>query len=99
MPGITKDTQLESWSMGKSLTATLFALLVKDGVFRVKRSAPVPDWQKPGDPRAAIRIADLLHMSSGLKFIADRIPITRPTRATPIHTLIYTVRSTRSSTR
>src|SRR5262249_45531971 len=31
MPGITKDTQLESWSMGKSLTATLFALLVRDG--------------------------------------------------------------------
>mgnify|MGYP003694440087 CR=1 FL=1 len=30
MPGITKDTQLESWSMGKSLTATLFALLVKE---------------------------------------------------------------------
>jgi hypothetical protein len=24
-PGVTKDTQLESWSMGKSLTATLFA--------------------------------------------------------------------------
>src|SRR6185312_9377173 len=30
MPGITKDTQLESWSMGKSLTATLFALLAKE---------------------------------------------------------------------
>ena len=27
-PGVTKDTQLESWSMGKSITATLFALLV-----------------------------------------------------------------------
>jgi CubicO group peptidase (beta-lactamase class C family) len=23
--GITKDTQLESWSMGKSITSTLFA--------------------------------------------------------------------------
>src|SRR5438034_6802678 len=31
MSGITDETQLESWSMGKSLTATLFALLVKDG--------------------------------------------------------------------
>ncbi|MGH9203928.1 MAG: serine hydrolase domain-containing protein, partial [Vicinamibacterales bacterium] len=30
MAGITKDTQLESWSMGKSITSTLFALLVKD---------------------------------------------------------------------
>ena len=34
MPGITKDTQLESWSMGKSITATLVGLVVKDGLFR-----------------------------------------------------------------
>src|SRR4030095_5794750 len=65
MPGITKDTQLETWSMGKSLTATLFALLVKQGVYRIDQPAPVPDWRAPGDPRGAIRIADLLHMSSG----------------------------------
>src|SRR4029450_12156255 len=32
MPGITRDTQLQSSSMGKSLTATLFALLVKQGI-------------------------------------------------------------------
>src|SRR3954468_4060978 len=74
MSGVTKDTQLESWSMGKSLTATLFALLVKDGLYRVNDPAPVPDWRKPGDPRGAIRIADLLHMSSGLKFIAGQDP-------------------------
>lgn len=36
-PGITNDTQLESWSMGKSLAATLFALLVKDGTTRSSR--------------------------------------------------------------
>jgi len=90
MPGITKDTQLESWSMGKSLTATLFALLVKDGVYRVDEPAPVPDWQKPGDPRAAIRIADLLHMSSGLKFIAGQDPDYTPDKGYPDHTLIYT---------
>ena len=90
MPGITKDTQLESWSMGKSLTATLFALLVKDGVYRVDEPAPVPEWQKPGDPRAAIRNADLLHMSSGLKFIAGQDPDYTPDKGYPDHTLIYT---------
>src|SRR5258705_8549660 len=42
-PGITTDTQLESWSMGKSLTATLFALLVKDRVYKIDDPAPVPD--------------------------------------------------------
>jgi CubicO group peptidase (beta-lactamase class C family) len=90
MPGITKDTQLESWSMGKSLTATLFALLVKDGVYRVNDPAPVPEWQKPGDPRSAIRAADLLHMSSGLRFIAGQDPDYTPDKGYPDHTLIYT---------
>ena len=50
MAGITKDTQLESWSMGKSLTATLVGLVVKDGAFTLDDPAPVPDWRRPGDP-------------------------------------------------
>ena len=48
MPGITKDTQLESWSMGKSITSTLFALLVKDGTYTLEQPAPVPQWQTAG---------------------------------------------------
>jgi len=71
-PGITKDTQLESWSMGKSLAATLFSLLVKDGTYTLEQPAPVPLWQRPGDPRAAIRNIDLLHMSAGLKFVGNQ---------------------------
>jgi CubicO group peptidase (beta-lactamase class C family) len=90
MPGITKDTQLESWSMGKSLTATLFALLVKDGVYKIDDPVPVPDWHAPGDPRGAIRIVDLLHMSSGLRFIAGQDPDYTPDKGYPDHTLIYT---------
>src|SRR5260221_6839841 len=66
MPGITKDTQLESWSMGKSLTATLFALLVKDGVYKIDDPAPVPDWRAPGGSRGAGQIVGPLHMKSGL---------------------------------
>jgi CubicO group peptidase (beta-lactamase class C family) len=90
MPGITKDTQLESWSMGKSLTATLFALLVKDGVYTIDQPAPVPEWRQPGDPRGAIRIVDLLHMSSGLKFIAGQDPDYSIDKGYPDHTLVYT---------
>jgi len=90
MPGITKDTQLESWSMGKSLTATLFALLVKDGVYKIDDPVPVPEWRAPGDPRGAIRIVDLLHMSSGLRFIAGQDPDYTPDKGYPDHTLIYT---------
>jgi len=68
MPGITKDTQLESWSMGKSLTATLVGLVVRDGAFGLDDPAPVPEWRRPGDPRGAIRVRDLMRMSSGLSF-------------------------------
>jgi CubicO group peptidase (beta-lactamase class C family) len=87
-PGITKDTQLESWSMGKSLAATLFALLVKDGTYTLEQPAPVPLWQSPGDPRAAIRNIDLLRMSAGLKFLGNQEPGSNQTY--PDHYYIYT---------
>jgi CubicO group peptidase (beta-lactamase class C family) len=67
--GAHQDMQLESWSMGKSMTATLIGRLIQMGHFRLEDPAPVPEWRNsPGDPRAAIRIADLLRMSSGLQF-------------------------------
>ena len=68
MPGITRDTQLESWSMGKSLTATLVGLELQRGTFRLDDPAPVPAWRRPGDPRGAIRVRDVMQMSSGLSF-------------------------------
>jgi CubicO group peptidase (beta-lactamase class C family) len=89
-PGITKDTQLESWSMGKSITSTLFALLVKDGTYTLEQRAPVPEWQAPGDPRGAIRNIDLLRMSSGLRFIATQDPDYTADKGYPDHFYIYT---------
>jgi CubicO group peptidase (beta-lactamase class C family) len=32
----------------------------------VKKPAPVPEWRRAGDPRRAITLENLLHMSSGL---------------------------------
>jgi CubicO group peptidase (beta-lactamase class C family) len=90
MPGIDKDTQLESWSMGKSVTATLFALLVADGTYQLDQPAPIPAWQQEGDPRQAIRIEDLFHMSSGLRFIATQDPDYDPEFGYPDHMYIYT---------
>jgi CubicO group peptidase (beta-lactamase class C family) len=67
--GAHKDMQLESWSMGKSITGTLVGVLVQQGAIRLEDPAPVPEWRKtPGDPRAAIRVMDLMRMSSGLRF-------------------------------
>jgi CubicO group peptidase (beta-lactamase class C family) len=90
MTGITKDTQLESWSMGKSIASTLFSLLIKDGTYSLEQSAPVPEWQSAGDPRARIRHMDLLRMSSGLRFIATQDPDYTPDKGYPDHFYIYT---------
>ena len=76
--------------MGKSITSTLFALLVKDGTYTLEQPAPVPEWQKPGDPRGAIRNIDLLRMSSGLRFIATQDPDYSPDKGYPDHFYIYT---------
>ncbi|UCD25755.1 MAG: serine hydrolase [Gemmatimonadota bacterium] len=73
--GLDKDTQLESWSMGKSLTATLMGTLIQKGVYELWQPAPIEEWhQTEGDPRAEIRIGDLMRMSSGLRFVAPQDP-------------------------
>ncbi len=75
MDGLDKDTQLESWSMGKSLTATLMGTLIQQGVYQLWDPAPVAEWHAvAGDPRADIRIGDLMRMSSGLRFVAPQDP-------------------------
>jgi CubicO group peptidase (beta-lactamase class C family) len=67
--GAHRDMQLESWSMGKSITGTLVGVLIQRGALRLEDPAPVPEWRKtPNDPRARIRVMDLLRMSSGLRF-------------------------------
>jgi CubicO group peptidase (beta-lactamase class C family) len=88
--GITAHTPLESWSMGKSVTATLMGILIRQGVYDLGQAAPVPEWQGPGDPRAAIRIADILHMSSGLRIRAPQDPEYDPTGPYPDHLYLYT---------
>lgn len=70
-PGFDRNTRLLGWSMTKSITAALIGLLVDDGVLRLDDPAPVPEWQVPGDPRAAITLRQLLNMTSGLKFKED----------------------------
>ena len=88
--GITARTPLESWSMGKSLTATLMGILIKQGVYDLWQPAPIPEWQSPGDPRSKIRIADILHMSSGLRIRAPQDPDYDPSGPYPDHLYLYT---------
>jgi CubicO group peptidase (beta-lactamase class C family) len=67
--GAHRDMQLESWSMGKSITGTLIGRLIQMGALRLEDPAPIPQWRAaPGDSRARIRVIDLMRMSSGLRF-------------------------------
>jgi CubicO group peptidase (beta-lactamase class C family) len=88
--GLDHTTRLPSWSMGKSIVATLMGQLVHEGVYDLWAPAPVDEWQRPDDPRRAIRIADLLRMSSGLRFVAPQDPDYDPARGYPDHLYIYT---------
>jgi CubicO group peptidase (beta-lactamase class C family) len=88
--GITMHTPLESWSMGKSVTAALMGILIKQGVYDLSQPAPIPEWQGSGDPRAKIRISDLLRMSSGLRIRAPQDPDYDPSGPYPDHVYLYT---------
>ena len=62
--GFDAATPLLGWSMTKSVTAGLIGVLVREGRLALEQRAGWP----PGDARADIRIADLLSMTSGLRF-------------------------------
>jgi len=54
--------------MSKSVMNALVGVLVREGRLRVDAPAPIPEWQRTGDPRARITIGHLLQMRSGLAF-------------------------------
>jgi CubicO group peptidase (beta-lactamase class C family) len=72
-PEVSPDDTLISWSMAKSVTHALVGLLVADGRLDPSAPAPVPAWQRPGDPRGAITLQHLLTMTSGLRFVEDYV--------------------------
>ena len=65
--GYDADTRFVSWSMAKTVTAIMIGQLVGDGLLRLDQPAPVPRWQRSGDPRADITVRHLLQMRSGLE--------------------------------
>jgi len=64
---IKAETRLPGWSVGQCVTALMIGQLVSDGRLRLNESAPVPEWQRPGDPRGAVTLKQLLQMRSGLR--------------------------------
>ena len=64
--GITADTRLLSWSMGKSFTNALVGLMAGDGLVDIHAPMDIPQWQD--DNRKAITLNDLMQMQSGLEW-------------------------------
>lgn len=67
------DETYKSWSMAKSITHALVGILVREGMIDIQAPADVPEWQGAGDPRKDITLDQLLHMSSGLRFVEEYV--------------------------
>lgn len=67
-PGYGPATPMLSWSMAKSVLATLVGIAADEGLLALDAPAPVPAWRGPDDPRGAITVDQLLRQSSGLAF-------------------------------
>ena len=66
-PGFGPHTRQLGWSLSKCVTAVIIGMLVADGRLRLDETAPVPAWQRAGDPRGAVTLRMLLQMRSGLE--------------------------------
>jgi CubicO group peptidase (beta-lactamase class C family) len=65
-PGFGVDTPLLSYSVAKSVTNALLAVLVREGRLAVGQPVGAPEWAEPGDRRGRLTVEDLLRMQSGL---------------------------------
>ncbi len=68
---ITRDSQLLSWSMAKSILHMIIGTLVDEDRLNPEQLAPVPEWSDDADPRHQIQVRDLLAMRDGLAFVEE----------------------------
>jgi len=76
--GFDKNSKILGWSMTKSITATMFGILQKQGKYDIYKPAPIPEWQQ--DKRRYITTNDLLHMNSGLEWDENYAAISDATK-------------------
>lgn len=76
--GVSRDTPLLGWSMGKSITAIMLGRLEALGLADVSEARLFPAWEQ--DERASITLENMLQMSSGLAFSEEYVPGNDSTR-------------------
>lgn len=65
-PGHDQHTAQRTFSVAKSMAATLIGHAVLKEQIDVTKPARIAEWKSPGDPRAAITTEQLMRMASGL---------------------------------
>ncbi len=73
-PGVDMTTRTRTWSTAKSIASTLIGMLVGRGELKLDDPLPFSDWGSSlndpetagNDPRRAITLRNVMHMSSGL---------------------------------
>ena len=76
--GFDDTTPLLGWSMTKTVNTAIIGTLVRDGKLALTKADLFPEW-KTGN-RAAITVAELMAMTSGLEFNEDYGDVTDVTR-------------------
>lgn len=64
--GFGPHTASQTHSAAKSFSSTLIGIAQGQGILSVEDDHLLAQWSSPGDPRAGITLANLLHMASGL---------------------------------
>lgn len=64
--GFTPETAQRTWSVAKSIGASVLGAAVQQDIIEVNQKAQLANWSHPLDPRQQITLANLLHMASGL---------------------------------
>lgn len=67
--GFSKNTKFLGWSMTKSITATYFGILQKQGKIDINKPVGLAEWAK--DERSKITLHHLIQMNSGLEWEED----------------------------
>lgn len=81
--GWDMHTSQRTWSVAKSVGASIIGASVEDGIIDVEDKAGLEAWSRPGDPRGEITIEHLLHMASGLH--SDPEPGKTGNRTDPVY--------------
>lgn len=67
-PGVDRTTRTRTWSTAKSIASALIGIAISQGKLSLGSPLPYPE----DDPRRAITLRDVLHMSSGLEPVDNK---------------------------